>query len=65
MFIEAATEFTVDARSVTANGEGKVEALLTTPTNRRIQTRVSNKKDGTYSVLYTPMEQGNIFVLYP
>ena len=65
VFIEAPTEFTVDARSVTPNGEGKVEAILTTPTNRRIQTLVSNNKDGTYPVLYTPMEQGNSFMLYP
>ncbi|KAK7101856.1 filamin-A-like isoform X2 [Littorina saxatilis] len=58
VFIEAPTEFTVDARAVTPNGEGKVEAILTTPTGRRMQTVVDNKKDGTYPVLYTPTEQG-------
>ena len=62
MFLEAPTEFTVDARSVTPNGEGAVQAVLTTPTGRKMQTLVNNKKDGTYPVLYTPMEQGRSLV---
>ncbi|XP_076469743.1 LOW QUALITY PROTEIN: filamin-A-like [Babylonia areolata] len=58
VFMEAPTEFTVDAHTVTPTGEGQVQAILTTPTGRKVATKVSNNKDGTYPVLYTPMEQG-------
>ncbi|XP_025106448.1 filamin-A-like isoform X4 [Pomacea canaliculata] len=58
VFTEALTEFTVDAKSVTTTGQGQVKAILTTPSGRRMETIVKNKKDGTYPVLYTPMEQG-------
>ncbi|KAL8615195.1 hypothetical protein ACOMHN_029211 [Nucella lapillus] len=58
VFTEAPTEFTVDAHTVNPTGDGQVQAVLTTPTGRKVQTQVSNKKDGTYPVLYTPIEKG-------
>ena len=50
--------FTVDAKSVTPNGEGKVRAIVTSPTGQRIESLVHNNEDGTYDVLYTPYDQG-------
>ena len=58
VFAESSAEFTVDARSVTSKGEGKVVAVLNTPSGARTSTLVKNKGDGTYDVSYTPMNEG-------
>ena len=63
VFTESPTHFVVNAQSVMPNGNGRVDAILTTPTGNKIQTLVGNNDDGTYNVLYTPMEQGIQHVL--
>ena len=62
MFLDSPTSFTVDAKSVTPNGEGKVRAIVTSPSGQRIESLVKNCEDGTYAVLYTPYEQGMIII---
>ena len=59
VFLESTTEFTVDAKSVSKVGEGKVKAFVTVPSGTRMEALVNNNKDGTYKCLYTPFEQGN------
>jgi filamin len=59
VFLESPNEFTVDARSVSTTADGKVKAIVTSPSGKRTETLVKNKGDGTYSVLYTPIEEGS------
>jgi len=59
VFLESPTEFTVDAKSVTGSGAGRVESLLTSPSGRVVRCPVKNMADGTYQVQYAPYEQGN------
>ncbi len=58
VFLESTTEFTVDAKSVTRTGEGKVKAFVTAPSGTRTEALVNNNNDGTYKCIYTPFEQG-------
>ncbi|OWF45693.1 Filamin-A [Mizuhopecten yessoensis] len=58
VFLESLSEFTVDAKSVTPVGEGNIRAIVTSPSGTKHDSIVTNKKDGTYNVLYTPEEQG-------
>ncbi|XP_052780237.1 filamin-A-like isoform X2 [Mya arenaria] len=58
VFLDSPTGFTVDAKSVTPVGEGKVRAIVTSPDGKRTESLVKNNNDGTYDVLYTPYEQG-------
>ena len=58
MFLESTTDFTVDAKSVTPSGEGKVKAFVTAPTGTRMEALVNNNNDGTYKCMYTPFEEG-------
>ncbi len=58
VFLESPTEFTVDAKSVTGSGSGRVECLLTSPSGRVVRCPVKNMADGTYQVQYAPYEQG-------
>lgn len=60
--MESPTEFTVDARSVTGSGAGRVECLLTAPSGRIVRCPVKNMADGTYQVQYAPYEQGLFFL---
>ena len=64
MFTEAPSEFMVDASALDPQGKGQVQAILTTPSGRKLQTLVDNKKDGTYPTLYTPMEEGEALGLF-
>jgi len=61
VFLDSPTEFTVDAKSVSPNGTGTVRAIVTNPSGVKNDTMVDNKKDGTYRVLYTPVEEGKSF----
>lgn len=61
VFLESPTEFTVDAKSVTGSGSGRVETLLTSPSGRVVRCPVKNNGDGTYQVQYAPYEQGNYY----
>lgn len=58
MFLGSTAEFTVDAKSVTPTGEGKVKAFVTAPSGIRTEALVNNINDGTYKCMYTPQEQG-------
>ncbi|XP_069142482.1 filamin-A-like isoform X9 [Argopecten irradians] len=58
VFLESLSEFTVDAKSVSPVGEGNIRAIITSPSGTKHDSIVTNKKDGTYNVLYTPEEQG-------
>ncbi|KAL4226921.1 hypothetical protein ACF0H5_014899 [Mactra antiquata] len=58
VFLDSPTGFTVDAKSVAPTGEGKVRAIVTSPSGTRTESLVKNNEDGTYDVLYTPYEQG-------
>lgn len=58
VFLDSTTDFTVDARSVTPNGKGKVRAVITNPSGTKNDTNVTNNLDGTYGVTYTPYEKG-------
>ncbi|XP_048239132.1 filamin-A-like isoform X3 [Haliotis rufescens] len=60
VFIESPTEFTVDAKSVSPVGQGKVRAILTNPSGTLNDTAVRNNGDGTYNVQYTPFEEGPV-----
>lgn len=57
-FIQSPTEFTVDARSITNTGTGKVQVELTGPSGKRHLCPVQNNGDGTYTVHYVPNEVG-------
>ena len=59
VFLDCPNEFTVDARSVSPNAQGKVRAIVTSPSGQKNDTLVKNNGDGTYNVLYTPFEQGS------
>ena len=63
VFLDSPTGFTVDAKSVTPEGAGKVRAIVTSPSGQRTESLVKNKGDGTYDVLYTPYEQGIVLFL--
>ena len=58
VFLDSPTEFTVDAKSVSPQGEGNVRAIVNNPSGVKNDTTVTNKGDGTYDVLYTPVEEG-------
>lgn len=59
MFREATTDFTVDARPLTRRGGDHVRAEVKNPSGAVTECVVTDKADGTYSVEYTPFENGN------
>ncbi|XP_059185463.1 LOW QUALITY PROTEIN: filamin-B [Centropristis striata] len=66
VFREATTEFTVDARPLTRRGGDHLTAEVRNPSGALTDCQVSDKADGTYSVEYTPFENGDhsVQVLY-
>jgi filamin len=58
VFLESVTDFTVDAKSVVPKGTGNVKAILTTPSGALTEAQIIDNKDGTFTGLYTPFEQG-------
>ncbi|ELW67409.1 Filamin-C [Tupaia chinensis] len=55
---EVTTEFTVDARSLTATGGNHVMARVLNPSGAKTDTYVTDNGDGTYRVQYTAYEEG-------
>ncbi|KAM8820778.1 filamin-C isoform 2-T2 [Eudromia elegans] len=55
---EVSTEFTVDARALTASGGPHVAARVLNPSGATTDTYVTDRGDGTYRVDYTPYEEG-------
>jgi len=58
VFLESVTDFTVDAKSVGPKGQGKVKAILTTPSGTLTEAQIIDNKDGTFTGLYTAFEEG-------
>ncbi|KAJ0050245.1 hypothetical protein NL108_014312 [Boleophthalmus pectinirostris] len=66
VYREATTSFTVDARPLSRRGGDHVTAEVRNPSGAQTETVVTDNKDGTYSVEYTPFENGvhSVDVLY-
>ncbi|XP_036366037.1 filamin-A isoform X2 [Octopus sinensis] len=58
VFLDAPANFTVDATPVTTNGDGKVRAVVTSPSGAKAELPIDNKKNGIYTGSYMPIEQG-------
>uniref|UniRef100_A0A0L8H0B8 Calponin-homology (CH) domain-containing protein n=1 Tax=Octopus bimaculoides TaxID=37653 RepID=A0A0L8H0B8_OCTBM len=58
VFLDAPANFTVDATPVTKNGDGKVRAVVTSPSGAKAELPIDNKKNGIYTGSYMPIEQG-------
>ncbi|CAG5977724.1 unnamed protein product [Menidia menidia] len=58
VFREATTNFTVDARPLTRRGGDQVKAEVRNPSGALTDCVVTDQADGTYSVEYTPFENG-------
>lgn len=58
VYREATTDFTVDARALTQTGGDHIKTLISNPSGSRTDALVTDLRDGTYSVEYTPYEEG-------
>lgn len=58
VFREATTDFTVDARPLTQSGGDRVKAEVRNPSGALTDCSITDNADGTYSVEYTPFENG-------
>ncbi|XP_010777560.1 filamin-B-like [Notothenia coriiceps] len=58
IFREATTEFTVDARPLSRRGGDHVNAEVKNPSGALTECQITDREDGTYSVEYTPFENG-------
>lgn len=58
VFREATTDFTVDARALTPNGGDHIKTLISNPSGSCTDALITDLGDGTYSVAYTPYEEG-------
>ncbi|XP_078597438.1 filamin-C-like isoform X45 [Branchiostoma floridae x Branchiostoma japonicum] len=66
MFVDAPTEFTIDAKSVSRRGGDNVRCVVQNPSGAKTEAAVKDNRDGTYTASYTPFEEGRhlIDVLY-
>ncbi|XP_034726061.1 filamin-B [Etheostoma cragini] len=66
VFREATTSFTVDARPLSRRGGDHVKAEVRCPSGALTDSQITDNGDGTYTVEYTPFENGvhNVQVLY-
>ncbi|CAK6970914.1 filamin-A isoform X1 [Scomber scombrus] len=66
VFREATTDFTVDARALTQSGGDHIKTLISNPSGSHTDALITDLRDGTYSVEYTPYEEGphNVEVCY-
>lgn len=58
MFREATTSFSVDARALNRAGGKHIKAQVKSPSGDDTDCVISDNGDGTYSVEYTPFENG-------
>ncbi|XP_061910179.1 filamin-A isoform X1 [Entelurus aequoreus] len=58
IFREATTDFTVDARALTLSGGDHIKTLINNPSGSRTDSLITDLGDGTYTVEYTPYEEG-------
>uniref|UniRef100_A0A3B5BCJ8 Filamin B n=1 Tax=Stegastes partitus TaxID=144197 RepID=A0A3B5BCJ8_9TELE len=66
VFLEATTDFTVDARPLSPRGGDHVKVAVRNPSKAVTDCVVTDNADGTYNVEYTPFEKGvhSVQVLY-
>ncbi|XP_019734990.1 filamin B a isoform X4 [Hippocampus comes] len=66
VFREATATFMVDARPLSRQGGNRVKAEIRNPSGALTDCLVKDKNDGTYSIEYTPYENGehSVQVLY-
>ncbi|XP_066283737.1 filamin-C-like isoform X35 [Branchiostoma lanceolatum] len=66
MFVDAPTDFTIDAKSVSKRGGDNVRCVVQNPSGAKTEAAVKDNRDGTYTASYTPFEEGRhlIDVLY-
>ncbi|KAF1391122.1 hypothetical protein PFLUV_G00038600 [Perca fluviatilis] len=66
VFREATTSFTVDARPLSRRGGDHVKAEVRSPSGALTDSPITDNADGTYTVEYTPFENGvhSVQVLY-
>ena len=60
VFLDSPADFTVDATEIDKNGNGKVRAVVSSPSGAKAELPIENHKDGTYSGSYMPLEQGKL-----
>lgn len=58
VYREATTDFTVDARALTQKGGDHIKTLISNPSGSRTDALITDRRDGTYNVEYTPYEEG-------
>ncbi|CAJ1055137.1 filamin-A isoform X2 [Xyrichtys novacula] len=58
VYREATTDFTVDARALNQAGGDHIKTHISNPSGSRTDALITDLGDGTYSVEYTPYEEG-------
>ena len=60
VFREATTDFTVDARPLTQMGGKHIKTVIQNPSGAVTEAVITDHCDGTYSVEYTPYQEGEL-----
>lgn len=60
VFREATTDFTVDARALSQTGGDHIKTHISNPSGSRTDALITDLRDGTYNVEYTPYEEGEL-----
>lgn len=60
VFREATTDFTVDARALNQTGGNHIKTVIQNPSGSVTDAVITDRRDGTYSVEYTPYEEGEL-----
>uniref|UniRef100_A0A673Y6H1 Filamin A n=1 Tax=Salmo trutta TaxID=8032 RepID=A0A673Y6H1_SALTR len=58
VFREATTDFTVDARALNQTGGNHIKTVIQNPSGAVTDAVITDRRDGTYNVEYTPYEEG-------
>ncbi|XP_034027949.1 filamin-A isoform X3 [Thalassophryne amazonica] len=58
VFREATTDFTVDAHTLTKTGGDHIKTVISNPSGSHTDAIITDLRDGTYNVEYTPYEEG-------
>uniref|UniRef100_A0AAZ3RFQ2 Calponin-homology (CH) domain-containing protein n=1 Tax=Oncorhynchus tshawytscha TaxID=74940 RepID=A0AAZ3RFQ2_ONCTS len=58
VFREATTDFTVDARALNQTGGNHIKTVIQNPSGSVTDAVITDRRDGTYNVEYTPYEEG-------
>lgn len=60
VFREATTDFTVDARALNQTGGNHIKTVIQNPSGAVTDAVITDRRDGTYNVEYTPYEEGEL-----